>query len=145
MIYVVMGKSATGKDTIYKRIVEQQDCPVQPIVPYTTRPIRNEEQNGREYYFVSEETMHELNKKKLIIEKRTYHTIKGDWNYFTVADNNIDIIKHDYIIISTLEGYNQFVSYFGKEYIAPIYIEVPDLTRIERALSREKQQIGRSS
>lgn len=48
-----MGKSASGKDTIFKQIKERMPN-LKTIVIYTTRPIREGEQEGVEYYFVDE-------------------------------------------------------------------------------------------
>ena len=39
-IYCIMGKSATGKDTIYKRLLTDEKLHLKKIVTYTTRPIR---------------------------------------------------------------------------------------------------------
>ena len=50
-IYCVMGKSSSGKDTVYKKLKEQYK-EFRLIVPYTTRPIREGEKDGVEYYFV---------------------------------------------------------------------------------------------
>lgn len=48
-IFYVMGKSAAGKDTIYKELVRR--FPEYGTVRmYTTRPIRDGEQEGVEYY-----------------------------------------------------------------------------------------------
>ena len=46
----------------------------------------------------------------------------------------------NYIMIVTLEDYKSLVKYFGQEYIVPIYIEVEDGIRLERAISREREQ-----
>ena len=46
----LMGKSSSGKDTIYKHLMEDPRLSLRPIVPYTTRPIRAGEQNGVEYF-----------------------------------------------------------------------------------------------
>ena len=54
-IYVLMGKSATGKDTIYKKIIERAELHLQEVVTYTTRPIRKNETEGVEYHFVDKE------------------------------------------------------------------------------------------
>ena len=51
-IYVLMGKSATGKDTIYKKLLERDNLHLQEVVTYTTRPIRENETEGMEYHFV---------------------------------------------------------------------------------------------
>ena len=56
-IYCIMGKSSSGKDTIYKKLAEDADLPVKTLVPYTTRPMRDGETDGVEYYFCDEETL----------------------------------------------------------------------------------------
>ena len=75
-----------------------------------------------------------------MIEKRVYNTIKGDWYYCTIDDGNISINKNNYIIITTLEAYEKLQDYFGRENIVPIYINVDDGIRLERALERERMQ-----
>ena len=50
-IYVLIGKSATGKDTLYRKLLEDARIDFRPIITYTTRPIRKGEQNGVEYFF----------------------------------------------------------------------------------------------
>ena len=60
-IYYVMGKSSSGKDTIYKKILE--DMPeLKTVVIYTTRPIRDGEKEGVEYYFTDERKLKEFQK-----------------------------------------------------------------------------------
>lgn len=139
-LYVVMGKSSTGKDTIYKELKVKTD--LKSIVMYTTRPMREGETDGREYYFVSDEAALDYEKKDKIIEIRKYNTIHGVWKYFTLDDGQI-IQESDnkYLIIATLEAYKKYISYYGKEMIIPIYIEVDDKTRIHRAISREDTQV----
>ena len=45
-IFLVMGKSATGKDHIYKSVLAELRDELVPAVAYTTRPIRENEKNG---------------------------------------------------------------------------------------------------
>ena len=54
-IICLMGKSSTGKDTIYKHLLADRRLGLKKIVPYTTRPIRNGERDGVEYFFRSEQ------------------------------------------------------------------------------------------
>ena len=138
-IWIVMGKSATVKDTIFKKLKEQKKVPLHTIVPYTTRPIREGEKEGIEYHFVTEEEYLYLEAAGKIIEQRAYNTVHGLWRYFTVKDYQWNL-KEDYIMINTLEGYEQVRDYFGKESVYPIYIEVEDGERLTRALKREKRQ-----
>ena len=51
-IIYFMGKSASGKDTIYRKVKEKLNPSPKEIILYTTRPIRDHEENGREYFFV---------------------------------------------------------------------------------------------
>ena len=64
-LFVLMGKSATGKDTIYKEILKQKEIKLQTITPYTTRPIREGEQEGVEYHFVSVEQYEKMKRMEL--------------------------------------------------------------------------------
>ena len=139
-IYCVMGKSSSGKDSIYQQIMQQRKLPLERIIPYTTRPIREGEGDGREYHFCSEETVQQLENAGAIVELRVYHTVYGIWKYFTVDDGQIDLENHSYLYIVTLEGYLKIQKYFGKDRVVPIYIEVEDGQRLLRAIAREQRQ-----
>lgn len=137
-IFYLMGKSASGKDTIYKKVKEQMP-ELKTIVIYTTRPIREGEKNGREYYFVEEDKLKELQEAGKVIELREYNTVHGIWKYFTVDDGQFDG-DDNYLAIGTLESYVQLRDYFGQERLVPLYVEVEDGLRLERALARERVQ-----
>lgn len=139
-IFYLMGKSASGKDTIFKKIMEDERICLKNIVMYTTRPIRSGEVNGIDYYFVTEEEAAQLEQQGQIIEMRQYSTVYGIWKYFTVSDEQIDLQEHSYLMIGTLESYRKTKDYFGEEHLVPLYVTVPDGIRLERALEREKRQ-----
>ena len=138
-LFVFMGKSASGKDTLYRLVMEKYRN-LHPVIPYTTRPIRAGETEGAEYHFVTEEEMAKMQRRNQIVEYRCYQTVKGPWYYFTAEDGQIDFEKGDFALISTLEGYEQIRNFYGEERVVPLYIEVEDMLRIERSLAREKQQ-----
>lgn len=139
-IFCVMGKSATGKDTVYQNLLVENSLNLKRIIPYTTRPIREGEENGREYYFCTEEDVQKYEKEGRIVELRAYNTVYGIWKYFTLNDGNIQLEKENYLLIGTLEAYTKIRDYFGEEKVVPIYIEVEDGERLLRAITREKQQ-----
>ncbi len=139
-IFYIMGKSASGKDTLYKHLIEEFQDRLKKIVSYTTRPIREGEQNGVEYFFSKPENVERLTAENKIIELREYQTIAGPWKYFTVNDGQINLENDNYLVIGTLSSYLSMLSYFGDEYIVPIYIELEDGERLERAIRREKTQ-----
>lgn len=138
-IICLMGKSSTGKDTIYKRLLEDGALGLNTIVPYTTRPIRSGEREGAEYFFTDDAGFRRLAEQEKIIEYRTYHTFYGLWRYFTVDDGQINE-EDSYLMIGTLEAYRQLQDYFGRDRIVPVMIELDDGDRLQRALDRERQQ-----
>lgn len=139
-IFCVMGKSATGKDTIYQKLLYENALQLKRIIPYTTRSIREGEEDGREYHFCTENDCKRMETEGKIVELRSYHTVHGIWKYFTVNDGTIQLAKDNYLLIGTLEAYVKIRDYFGPEHVVPIYIEVEDGERLSRALSREKEQ-----
>ena len=138
-IFYLMGKSSSGKDTIYKELL--QGFPkMKRIVLYTTRPRREGECDGVEYFFTDEEKLQQFRKQGQLIEERSYHTQYGVWSYFTADDGQINLRQEDYLVIGTLESYRAMKEYFGAESLVPLYIEVEDGLRLTRALEREKRQ-----
>lgn len=139
MIYL-MGKSSSGKDTIYKRLLGWESLHLEKVVLYTTRPIRAGETEGKEYHFTDEAGYLELEAQGRIIEARAYHTYHGLWRYFTVDDGSIDLENQNYLIIGTIESYRKTADYYGKEKVLPVLLELDDGIRLKRALNREMQQ-----
>jgi len=142
-IFYILGKSSTGKDTIYKKILEDKELNLKDIILYTTRPIRDGEINGKSYHFVSEEEYRSIKDTGAIIEERSYDTMHGVWRYFTVKDDQIDLENNDYIIIGVLKSFVDTREYFGNDKVIPLYIEVEDGVRLQRALNREKKPENR--
>lgn len=140
-IFYILGKSCTGKDTIYKQILEKNEFNLKNIVMYTTRPIRAEEIDGEEYHFVTENDFRVLKENGKIIEERSYHTMHGLWRYFTANDEQIQEVSENYLMIGVLQSYISTQAYFGEKQVIPIYIDLEDGVRLERALLREKKQI----
>ena len=139
-IFMVMGKSATGKDTIFKELQEISELKLKSVVGYTTRPIRKGETEGVEYFFVTEDELQELRQNNKVIEHRAYETMHGVWNYFTVDDGQINLNDSNYLLIGTLEAYEQIKNYYGADVVVPICIEVEDGIRLKRAFNRERKQ-----
>lgn len=138
-IFYLMGKSASGKDSIYLKLLE--------LIPglgvytmYTTRPVREGEIPGKTYFYVDEDTIRAFEVSGKLIESRTYDTVYGPWTYATVDDGQIDLGLRDYIITGTLESYGKMCEYYGREQVIPVYIEVEDGERLIRAVKREMRE-----
>ncbi len=139
-LFVIIGKSATGKDTLFKSLISMPELSLRTFVSYTTRPIRSGETNGVEYFFSTKEELSAWQSQGKIIECRSYNTMHGVWDYFTVDDGQIDLTSSDYLSIMTLQGYTQFLSFFPKDSVVPLYIDVDPGLRLQRALTRERRQ-----
>ena len=139
-IFYIMGKSASGKDKIYSILMEKKELKLHKLVLYTTRPIRAGEENGKQYFFTDDKKLEQFRKSGKLIESRSYDTIHGVWTYFTADDGQVDLEKADYLGIGTLESYCRMKEYYRKDKVLPIYIQVEDGERLQRALIREKKQ-----
>ena len=145
MIYYLMGKSASGKDSIFHILLEKTGW--KQLIPYTTRPMREGEVEGQEYHFISEEEFQDYIASGKMAEYRVYDTVFGKWYYGTVlAEENAtkkDVgtasrTGENRLAIGTLESYLQLKTKLGRESIFPINIEVPTELRLKRALLREE-------
>lgn len=137
-IFCIVGKSSTGKDTLYKRIMEEDGARLNAVIPCTTRPMRVNERDGVDYNFFSIEEMEKLEKEGKLIEKREYFTTQGLWVYFTLK---FDVEQgKDYILITTLEGAKGLIEYYGSDMVHVIYLHADDKVRLLRYIERESKQ-----
>ena len=139
-IFCLMGKSASGKDTLFRLLASDPALGLRTVTLYTTRPMRDGERDGVEYHFVSERALEDFRRQGKVIEERTYETVQGPWTYATVDDGRLDLAAGDYLISGVLESYRSLSRYFGPEQVTPLYIEVEDGERLCRALDRERAQ-----
>lgn len=139
-LFFIMGKSSTGKDTIYQKLLSDRSLCLRPVVPYTTRPVRLGETDGVEYHFTDEAGLEALQRAGKVVELREYRTFYGIWKYFTVDDGGIDLYHNTYLMIGTLASYSEVRDYFGPELVRPVLVELDDGVRLQRALNRERKQ-----
>jgi guanylate kinase len=90
---VLVGKAASGKDHLRKRFESRG---FKYAVTYTTRPPREGEVNGKDYYFISED------EAKVLIESNFFYeyVIFNGWVYGT---SNSEFYSKD-LFIMTPEG-----------------------------------------
>ncbi len=138
-IFYLLGKSGSGKDSIYKELMGM-GLGLKPVVLYTTRPMRDGETEGVEYHFIDDAEFEALRDADKLIEYREYNTVHGIWRYMTVDDGQIDLVNYSFLMIGTLESYKKTWESFGEEVMRPIYLTVDDGERLERALKRERGQ-----
>lgn len=139
-LFCIIGKSASGKDSVYRQLLADGVLSLSRIVPYTTRPIREGEREGDQYHFRSLADYREDLAAGRVLEWRCYDTVFGPWYYYTMDDGQIDLDRASFLIIGTLESYRSLQDRFTAERVLPIYIEVEDGERLQRALDRERKE-----
>ncbi|MCD8023724.1 MAG: guanylate kinase, partial [Lachnospiraceae bacterium] len=80
-LFYIMGKSATGKDTIYADLLSRKELGLRPYIIYTTRPMRAKESDGVEYHFVTADVLRQMQDAGKVIELRTYKRLQSPWLY----------------------------------------------------------------
>lgn len=137
-IYCITGKSGSGKDTMFQLLLQNGTHRFEPIIPYTTRPMRAGEVNGESYYFVTDEEFRQMEQAGEVVEKRQYNTVQGVWTYFTRKFPLRQDV--DYLYITTLEGAKALARAYGVGTVILIYLHLNDYDRILRCISRESRQ-----
>lgn len=137
-IFCLVGKSASGKDTLFKEILARKEETLVPVIPYTTRPKRRNEGEGVDYHFSTEEDLERFRAEGRVIEERQYNTTQGVWRYFTVR---FEVEPgRDYILITTLEGALSLSEAYGADMVQIVYLTLDDKTRLLRCIDREAKQ-----
>ena len=135
---LTLGKSGTGKDTLYKKLLSDGALPFERLVPCTTRPIRAGEENGREYHFYSVEEFQAMEAAGRVIESRCYETIHGPWYYFTADDGQIDLTGRSTLLIGTLESYQALRDYYDYR----LFVTASPETQRARLRAREGERFA---
>ena len=147
MIIILCGESNSGKDTLLKHIIKDWSADnkkpkISPIISYTTRPMRPNETNGVNYFFVTEKeflSKLEPGSKTIgkIFEYRKYDTTMNDkpvsWYYGAAV---VDIANKNYATVLDPDGINAFLKTYGRENCYVIKVSAGDETRKLRAQSR---------
>lgn len=135
-IMVLLGASATGKDTVAKHISEKYNIPM--AISYTTRPMRSNETQGVEYYFISDGEMHEKFKNGEVIEHTSYYIQSEDVSY-TYANVVEEFEKGDYVLtILNPHGLYQFNKSQYKDNLVSIMLNCDARVRLIRSLNRDE-------
>lgn len=137
-IIILMGKSASGKDAILNALVN--DYYYNPVITTTTRPMREHEINGKDYFFTTKDNFAKEVCNNNFIEFRSYNTLvnnkKDVWFYgLHKFNNNIDYNKTNVLILD-YNGAVKAIKHFGSNKCKVVYIDTKDSIRTKRAKQR---------
>ena len=128
MIIVLLGASGSGKSTIEHELAVHHNY--KKIISYTTRQPRENEKNGRDYYFIDNDTFREVMDRKLFAE---YDEYSQDRLYGTIKSDYID---GDKVVVLTPNGLRQLKKNCPNEKFFTVLVEANLGTRIKRYIDR---------
>lgn len=128
-VIALFGESGAGKDRIFTELLLDQPL-AHAIVSYTTRPPREYELNGIDYYFITEDEFLEKIDKGEFVE----YTCFNGWYYGTRAED----LKEDQVNIGVfnIQGISSLIA-DGRCKVFPFKISASDRTRLMRSLKRD--------
>lgn len=124
LMIVIVGESGSGKSSIEKELEKNHNY--NRVITYTTRPKREREQDGKDYYFVNDNSFLNLASHEFFVETTSF---KG-WYYGTPKDS----CNEDSVIVVNPHGLRQ-LKYKGIKFIS-FYIKVPREDRMIKMLQR---------
>jgi guanylate kinase len=118
---IIVGKGASGKDYLRKIL---EDSGFIYCRSHTTRPIRKNEENGKDYFFIDE--------KGIPAEKDLYESVYFNGWFYGTSKEEFD---RSNLFIMTPKGISQLKEEDRKASFI-IYIEADEKSRIDRLSSR---------
>lgn len=126
-VVALMGKAGAGKDTVKKEILNLTGDRYNNIISCTTRPMRENEVNGVDYYFMNRETF--LSKKMFEVSEFR------NW-YYGISEESLSKDKIN-IGVFNPDGVRTFYGLWEVDLFI-IYIDASDKVRLIRQLNREE-------
>ena len=135
-IFVLCGKSASGKDTLMTKILGTAGTnkTIGKLPSITTRPMRPGEVDGKEYHFVNEETFNTLVEEGTVNCVREYETARGKWKYGKLP-SSLQLMD-DVITIGDIDCIKELRRVYGADNVIGIYLSASKECRHMRALMR---------
>lgn len=123
----IVGKTASGKDTIKKELVK---LGMKSVVTTTTRPMRDGEIQDVSYHFITDEQFENHKKSSLFAETTSYETVHGTWHYGTLLKDLKD--DKNKVVILNPDGIKSLANKIDMKNWLVVYIYCSDKTILER-------------
>lgn len=131
-VLALFGPSGSGKDEVSRWIASHfSNNTLQRIVPCTTRPKREYEINGQDYYFLTHDEFVRKDLNHEMLEVAAFN----NWLYGTLEST----LSNEYINLGVfnIEGIESLF-YHSNIDVLPIFVYCEDKIRLQRALNREE-------
>lgn len=132
-VFIISAPSGAGKTTLTNQVLKNLESkyPISKVITYTTRKPRQNEINGKDYNFLSEEDFLKKKKDGFFLETTKYHE-----NYYGSPADILDKIKQgqSFIIVVDYPGAKTFLKLIPDPIL--IWIEPPSLEELEKRLKK---------
>lgn len=139
-IVLLLGPRLAGQEILKTRLIKEKHYNFHEIIMSTTRPKREDEIEGEKYHFINEEQLNQIIKQKQVVEMKKFETQNSNC-YFLTSSKDIDLDNNNYLGINNLNGLDQYVEYYGKDLIIPIFIRSDRGTRLQLLLNHEREDL----
>lgn len=135
MLIIITGKSCAGKDTLKQAFMDKG---AEPLLSDTTRPMREGEEQGKQYNFIDRS---EFNKDDYIEYREVPEAGKPSIFYGT-PKKEIDNAQI-YVTIKDRQGAEALKDYYGRDNVYVLYLDVPYAVRHRRSFIRDNGYANR--
>lgn len=139
-LFVLLSESSGGKDTLLNMIVKNEF--LKPVISTTTRKMRSNEKQDREYHFVTKEEFMLMEAKDEFLETTSYLIPSEGVVKYGLAKKDVILSKSSYVVILNPIGLQQVEEQLGKENVVSIYIHRNDKDRFISYLNREEKEFS---
>ena len=136
-IIIISSPSGAGKTTICKYLLKKMQN-IELSISYTTRPMRINEKEGKDYYFIDNIKFQKLNKKNMFIE-----TAKNfNYNYASPITNIKKAFKRNNNILFDIDwkGAKKLRKKFNKHQIIDFFILPPNTRELKKRLEKRGRE-----
>ena len=137
-LFVLLSESSGGKDTLLNMIVKNEF--LKPVISTATRKMRSNEEQDREYHFVTKEEFMLMEAKDEFLETTSYLIPSEGIVKYGLAKKDVVLSKSSYVVILNPIGLQQVEGQLGKENVVSIYIHRNDKDRFISYLNREEKR-----
>ena len=137
-LFVLLSESSGGKDTLLNMIVRNEF--LKPVISTTTRRMRSNEEQDREYHFITKEEFMLMEAKDKFLETTSYLIPSEGIVKYGLAKKDVVLSKSSYGVILNPIGLQQVEEQLGKENVVSIYIHRNDKDRFISYLNREEKR-----
>jgi len=135
IFYVISGPSGAGKTTILKKILENVEN-LTFSVSYTTRPKRPNEQEGVDYFFVTEDQFKDMIKRNEFVEWALVHGY-----YYGTSKSFINAkLEEGYDIILDIDVQGALNIMRKYDNAVFIFLTAPTFEELEKRLRKRKTE-----